>query len=97
MHYFQVLINSSATYFTDLQMIPQSVQPGGRWCSTASPNMKRHLYSRPRQKGSPEITKIRELGRGQIVFLFSVEGILTLKLAFFATLDVVPRPLFRAH
>ena len=35
--------------------------------------------------------------RGQIVFVFSVEGIVTLELAFSATLDVVPRPLFRAR
>ena len=54
------------------------------------------LSSRPRQRGSPETSKIRELVRGQIVFVFSVEGIVTLELAF-STPDAVPRPLFRAH
>ena len=63
----------------------------------ASPNLKRSLSSRPRQRGSPEIIKIRELERGQIVFVLSVEWIVTLKLAFSATLDVVPSPLFRAR
>ena len=63
----------------------------------ASPNLKRHLFSRPRQRGSPKTSKIRELDRGQIVFVFSVEGIVSLTLAFSATLDTVPRPLFRAH
>ena len=38
---------------------------------------------------------MRELDRGQIVF--SVEGMVTLVLAFSATLDSVPRTLFRAH
>ena len=38
-----------------------------------------------------------QLGRGQIVFVFSVEGIFTLKLAFSATLHASPSPLFRAH
>ena len=60
----------------------------------ASPNLKRHLFSRPRQRGSPES---RELDRGQIVFVFGVEGIVTLKLASSDTLDAVPSPLFRAH
>ena len=63
----------------------------------ASPNLKRHLSSRPRPRGSPKTSKIRELDRGQIVFVFSVEGIATLKLAFSATLDAVPRALFRAR
>ena len=63
----------------------------------ASPILKRHLSSRPRQKGSPETSNIRELDRGQIVFVFSVEGIVTLELAFSATLDAVPSSLFRAH
>ena len=56
----------------------------------ASPNLKRPLSSRPRQRGSPETSKIRELDREQIVFVFSVEGIVTLKLAFSAILDAVP-------
>ena len=56
-----------------------------------SPNLKTHLFSRPRQRGSPKTNKIRKLDRGQIVFVFSVEGIVTLKLAFSATLDIVPR------
>ena len=64
---------------------------------TASPNLKRHLFSRLRQGGSPGTSKIKELDRGQIVFVFSVEGIVTLKLAFSATLDLVPRPPFRAR
>ena len=64
----------------------------------ASPNLKRHLCSRPRQRGSPETSKTRELDRGQIVFVFSVEGTVTLELAFSATLDTIPRPpLFRAR
>ena len=62
----------------------------------ASPNLKRHLFNRLRQRGSPETSKTRELEMGQIIFVLSVEGIVTLKLAFLATLDVVPRPLFRA-
>ena len=41
-------------------------------------------------------SKIRELDRGQIVFVFSVEGIVTLELAFSATLDAVPSPPYRA-
>ena len=48
----------------------------------ASPNMKRHLLSRLRQRGSLKTSKIRELDRGQIVFVFNVKGIVTLKLAF---------------
>ena len=63
----------------------------------ASPNLKRPLSSRLRQRGSPESSKIRELDRGQIIFVFSVEGIVTLELAFSATLDGVPKPLFRAR
>ena len=63
----------------------------------ASPNLKRNLFSRPRQRGSPGSSKIRELNRGQIVFVFSVKGIVTLELAFSATLDAFPRPLFRAR
>ena len=63
----------------------------------ASPNLKRHLFSRPKRRGSHETSKIRELDRGQIVFVLCVEGIVTLKLAASATLDAVPRPLFRAH
>ena len=62
----------------------------------ASPNLKRHLFSRPRQRGSHESNKIRELDRGQIVFVFSVEGIVTLELALSATLDAVPSPIIRA-
>ena len=59
--------------------------------------LKRHLSSRLRQRGSLETRKIRELDRGQIVFFFSEEGIVTLKLVFSATLDAVPRPLFKAR
>ena len=62
----------------------------------ASPILKRPLSSRPRQRGSPKTSKIRELGRGQIGFVFSVEGMVTLELAFSATLDVVPSPPYRA-
>ena len=40
--------------------------------------------------------KLRELDKGQIVFVFSVEGMVTPKLALSATLDAVPRPPFRA-
>ena len=50
------------------------------------------LVNRPRQRGSYESSKIRELNRGQIGFVFSVEGIVTLELAFSATLDAVPSP-----
>ena len=42
-------------------------------------------------------TKIRELDRGQIAFVFSVERIATLELAFSATLDAVPSPPYRAR
>ena len=63
----------------------------------ASPNLKRPLYSRPRQRGSPETSKIRALDRGQTVFLFNVEEIVTLELAFSATLDAVQRPPYRAR
>ena len=63
----------------------------------ASPNLKRPLSSRPRQRGSPRSSKIRELDKGQIVFVFSVEGMVTLELASSATRDPVPRPLFRAR
>ena len=62
----------------------------------ASPNLKRQLYSRLRQRGSPETSKTRELDRGQIVFVFNVEEIVTLELAFSATLEAVPRPPYRA-
>ena len=55
-----------------------------------SPNLKRHLFRRPRQRGSPETSKIRELDRGQIVFVFSVEEIVTFELAFSVTVDTVP-------
>ena len=64
---------------------------------TAPPNLKRPLSSRPRQRGSHESSKIRELDRGQIVFVFSVEGIVTLELAFLATLNAVPCPPYRAR
>ena len=50
----------------------------------------------PRQRGRPETNKTREVDRGQIAFVSSVEGMVTLELAFSATLDVVPSPLFRA-
>ena len=63
----------------------------------ASPNLKRHLFSRLRQRGCPKMSNIRELDRGQIVFVFSVEGIVTLELAFSSTLDAVPSPPFRAR
>ena len=63
----------------------------------ASLNLKRPLSSRPRQRGSPESSKIKELDRVEIVFVFSMEGIVTLELAFSATLDAVPRPPYRAH
>ena len=63
----------------------------------ASPNLKRHLFSRSSQRDSCETNKIRELDRGQIVFVFSVEGIVTLELAFSATLDAVPSPPYRAR
>ena len=62
-----------------------------------SPNLKRLLSSSPRQRGSTGSSKIRELDRGQIVFVFSVEGIITLELAFSATLDAVPSPPYRAR
>ena len=63
----------------------------------ASPNLKRHLSSRLKQRGSHETSKIRELDKRQIVFVFSVEGIVSLELAFSATLDAVSRPLFGVH
>ena len=72
------------------------VQPGGRRCIMASPFLKRPLSSRLRQRGSPKTSKIRELDKWQIVFVFSVEGIVTLALAFSATLDAVPRPLIQS-
>ena len=55
------------------------------------------LIQQAEAKGSLKRSKIRELDRGQIVFVFSVEGIVTLKLASSAALDAVPSPLFRAH
>ena len=55
------------------------------------------LVQQARERGSPETSKIRELDRGQIVFVFSVEGIVTFELAYSTTLDAVPVPLFRAH
>ena len=52
----------------------------------ASPNLKRPLSSRLRQRGNSETGKIRELDRGQVVFVFRVKGIVvTLELAFSAT------------
>ena len=63
----------------------------------ASPILKRYLFSRLRQRGSLKTSKIRELDRGQIEFVFSVEWIVSLILAFSATLDTVPRLLFRAR
>ena len=63
----------------------------------ASPTLKRPLSSRLRQRDSPKSSKTRELDRGQIVFVFNVEEIVTLELAFSATLDAVPRPPYRAH
>ena len=63
----------------------------------ASPNLKRFLSSRPRQRGSHESSKIRELDREQTVFVIHIEEIVTLKLAFSATQDAIPRPLFRAR
>ena len=62
----------------------------------ASPNLQRHLFSRLRLRGSPQTSKMRELESGQIVFVFSVEGIVTLESAFSATLDAVPSPPYRA-
>ena len=44
----------------------------------ASPNLKRPLSSRPRPRGSHKSSKTRELDRGQVAFVFSVEGIVTL-------------------
>ena len=63
----------------------------------ASPNLKRPLSSRQRQRGSHEISKIRELDREQIVFVFSVEEIVTLELAFSAILDAAPSPPYRTR
>ena len=62
-----------------------------------SPNLKRPLSSRLRQRGSYESSKIRKLDRGQIGFVFSVEEIVTLELAFSATLDAVPSSPYRAR
>ena len=61
----------------------------------ASCILKRHLFSRLRQRNY-KTSKVRELDRGQIVFVLSVEGIVILELAFSATLDTVPSPPFRA-
>ena len=66
-------------------------------CIMASPILKRPLSSRPRQRGSHKSSKIRELNRGQVVFVFSVEGIVTLEFALLATLDIVPSPPYRAR
>ena len=60
----------------------------------ASPNSKRHLSSRLRQRGSPETSKTRELDS---LFVFIVGGIVTLELAFSATLNAVPRLPYRAR
>ena len=53
--------------------------------------------SNNQERGSHKSSKTRELDRGQIVFVFSVEGIVTLKLASSATLDAVPNPPYRAR
>ena len=60
----------------------------------ASPILKRPLSRRPRKRGSLETSKIRELDRGQTVFVFSVKEMVTIKLA---TLDAVPRPPYRVR
>ena len=60
-----------------------------------SPNLKRPLSSRPRQRSSHISSKIREMDKGQVVFVFSVEEIVTLELAFSATVDAVPSPPYR--
>ena len=44
----------------------------------ASPNLKRPLSSRLRQKGSHESSKIRELDREEIALVFIVEGIVVM-------------------
>ena len=82
-----------------LRNVPQQMGNLDIWVFSleASPILRRHLFSRPRQGGSPKTNKIRELDRGWIVFVLIVEEIVTLKLAFSATLDVVPRSLFRAR
>ena len=55
------------------------------------------LVQQAEAKRRPETSKIRKLDRGQILFVFSVEGIVTLELAFSATLDTVPNPPYRAR
>ena len=59
--------------------------------------LKRPLSSRLRQRGSPETSKTRELDRGEIVFVFNVEEIVTLELAFSPTPEAVPRSPYRAR
>ena len=44
-----------------------------------------------------ESSKIRELDRGQAIFVFIVEGFVTLELTSSATLDTVPSPPYRAR
>ena len=62
--------------------------------------LKEHIYFHlilSHQRSSSKSSKTRELDRGQTVFVFSVEGMVPLGLAFSATLDAVPSPPYRAH
>ena len=55
------------------------------------------LVQQAEAKRQSRSSKIRELDRGQIVFVLIVEGIVTLKLAFSVTVDGVPSPPYRAR
>ena len=55
------------------------------------------LVQQAEAKRSHKSSKIRKLDRGQIGFVFSVEGIVTLESASSATLDAVRSPPYRAR
>ena len=55
------------------------------------------LVQQAEAKRKSQAHKIRELDRGQIGFVFSVEGIVTLKSASSATLDGVPSSPYKAY
>ena len=59
-------------------------------------HFEKTLVQQAEAKRHSQSSKTRELDKGQIVFVFSVEGMVTLELAFSATLDAVPSLLFRA-
>lgn len=49
------------------------------------------------ERGGPETSQLRGLGRGQAGFALSVEGTVSLELGFLAMPDAAPGPLLRAR